>query len=188
MLFGEPIGGLQLVVLGLFVLTVAWMVRRSIGLRRRGRSPHPSAAFRDEIRPAQDAESRIRELEVRLYDYERDVEGRIETRLTLLDRLIEEADREIDHLQHLLERRGGTDVDPPADRGPDILGFPQLRKRHEMPADGAGPVTAEDRRMIRHLREAGYSVGQIARLVERPESDVRAVLEGPSGPDHRDAA
>jgi hypothetical protein len=50
-------------------------------------------------------------LEVRLFDFAREVEGRLQTRSTILDRLIVEADREILRLQDLLAATKGIGSD-----------------------------------------------------------------------------
>ncbi len=44
----------------------------------------------------------VQQLEVRAYDYSREVEARIDNRLAVLDQLIIDADQEIDRLQQLL--------------------------------------------------------------------------------------
>ena len=97
------------------------------------------------------AESQIHQLEVRLHDYDRDVAARVETTLTMLDQLIDEADREIVRLETLLEeRRAGKDV---------------------------SALAPEQRRMVVHLAGAGYSIHEIARLIARPADQIAAILE-----------
>jgi hypothetical protein len=58
-------------------------------------------------------------LEVRLFDFAREIEGRMQTKIAVLDRLIVDADREIIRLENVLaeSRRVGSG----SSRGPDAV-------------------------------------------------------------------
>lgn len=160
--------GPQLILLGLAILVIGFLLRRSFTLGKRSRERDPAAEARAEMRAAErSAESGIRKLEVRLHNYGREVEGRVQTTLTLLDRLILEADQETERLQGLLLTAGGVD-----ETAVDAGGVKTV----------TAPLTADERRMVRGLRETGYTVPQIARLLRRPVDDVTSVLSNSNDP------
>ena len=158
MIFAQ-LPGIQWLVPALAVLAVILLMRRKNG---RGRASAGGSAA-GSLHTQQNAISQVQKMEVRLYDFGREVEGRIQRNLATLDQLIAESDREIVRLQDELEtwrRRGST-------AGP----------RQALPAGtGQEPLNAEQRQMIRLLTDAGYTVDEVAQLVERHPHDVRAVL------------
>ena len=94
------LSGLQLILLGLAMLVVAFVLRRTAIRGRRS----PERQKRSDQRAWHSPEtSTLERLEVRLYDYQRQVEGRIQTSLTLLERLIHEADEQCRRLEQLLQ-------------------------------------------------------------------------------------
>jgi hypothetical protein len=141
MIPSEIITGQSLIVFGLAVVAFIFLMRRTFlrprGLRGRGQSPPDKT----DVQSAQlSAETVVEKLEVRLFDFAREVEGRMQSRIAVLDRLIVDADREILRLQDLLAATkdlggrgaaGAGFVDPPStgapngtrppDRQPDIL-------------------------------------------------------------------
>ena len=137
-MFSELLDGQTLFALGIGLLTVTMMrmtIRRRKGLHR---NVEPSISAK-EVAPVQAASERLNELEVRLHDYDREITGRVETTLALLDRLIEEADHEIVRLETLLEQT--------------------------LPSNRSGVnSTPRDREVVRQLRTAGYGVQEIAEL------------------------
>ena len=122
MLFAEGFSGLQLILLGLSILVAAFVLRRTIVLGRRSKSRDIQAEVTQKMRVAEQAgSSRIRELELRLHDYGREVEGRMQTRIAVLDRLVVDADREIERLRQLLQQSRQTHSDTAMKPGPDII-------------------------------------------------------------------
>ncbi len=140
----------SLIVFGLAVVIFVFLMRRTF-LRARSPAPDERASYaRKEVESAEmSAEAVVEKLEVRLFDFAREVEGRMQTRIVALDRLIVDADREILRLQDLLAATkmiggsgslAGTPADPrstatpangrPATRQPDVT-LP-----HAPPADG----------------------------------------------------
>lgn len=93
--------------LPLFVLmvSVGWLLLRTFRLRARSMRREPLQESQLEI--AQRLNSpigRIHQMETRLYDYGREVEGRVETTLAVLDRLIIDAQQESVRLEALLQQ------------------------------------------------------------------------------------
>jgi len=138
MIPSELITGQSLIVFGLAVVAFIFLMRRTF-LRPRGLTGcQQSPMDKTDVKSAQlSAETIVEKLEVRLFDFAREVEGRMQSRIAVLDRLIVDADREILRLQDLLAATrgpggrgaaGAASVDPlttgtPGSPGrqPDIL-------------------------------------------------------------------
>jgi uncharacterized coiled-coil protein SlyX len=106
------------------------------------------------------AARRLANLEVRLYDYAREVEAGLEKRVVELNTLVAAADKEIMRLTDLLKDSAA---------------------RKELPASQVGrtpptDVSGAQQQMIFHLHDAGYSVPEIAHMVGRPPEAVDSVL------------
>ncbi len=113
-----------IIALGLSVVALVFILRRTI-LRpvRASRQPRESPA---ELEAAEEsAAAMVEQLEVRLYDFAREVEGRMHTKIAVLDRLIVSADREIIRLEQVLaeSRRLGIPPGslPASGRQPDAI-------------------------------------------------------------------
>lgn len=181
-------------VLGGLFLVTAWLLFR--GARRRAESALRNSPVEVQSEPRSQEmsdTSRLRELEVRLHEYGREVEAHMQTRIAVLDRLLREADREIIRLTRLLERQRieSAVAEAPAGSsaaegsgGPDILLLPGARPGRERRHPADTPLTPAQRQMLRHLAEAGYSPEQLAGLLSRPLATIRAAL----AEDLRDAA
>jgi hypothetical protein len=181
-MLADLLGGPTLFALGVMGLmgVFVWMASRRGRRCRRIDPPHARLAGphirAGRLAPspptAEQFEQSLGELEVRLFDFDREVTARVETTLSTLDRLIEEADREIGRLEDLLARTERT-----------------------LPGRGHRPVlTAEDRRLVRHLLTAGYSTEEVARLVGctaaevlAADSDADTDEDSDSGPTRRAA-
>ena len=96
-----------IIAIGAAVVALVFILRRTVlrtgPLSRR----HPAAQTPAEIEAAQNSaaagvEQLVEQLEVRLYDFAREVEGRMQTKIAVLDRLIINADREIIRLEQVL--------------------------------------------------------------------------------------
>ena len=149
------------------------VLRRSFILNKRSAARNPAAEVRSEIQNAERATGNwIHNLEVRLHDYSREVEGRIETNLARLDQLIIAADSEIDRLSQLIEESSGRKPElsqTPATDKPELSEGQQLRF------------------MIVRLRDAGFEHHEIAGIANCSVDTVRSVL-GEIETQDRDAA
>jgi len=113
MMFSQSFGGLETVMLGIGILFVAFLLRRSSVLSRRSRQRDPAAEVRREFLEAErSGASRIELLEIRLHDFGREVEARMDTRITILDQLTLKAEDEIERLQALLNSSARLPTDP----------------------------------------------------------------------------
>ncbi len=94
----------SLALVGIILLTGGWMLWRSAWLRQRVARQDPLRELRQErAAREQRPESLIQDMEIRLFDYGREVEGRVETTLGVLDQLILDAEQEIQRLETLLQ-------------------------------------------------------------------------------------
>ena len=99
----ELINGHSLIVFGLAVVIFVFLMRRTF-LQSRKRSDRQQSLQANADAPdlESSAEAAVEKLEVRIFDFAREVEARMQTRISVLDRLIVDADREILRLQDLL--------------------------------------------------------------------------------------
>jgi hypothetical protein len=104
----------------------------------------------------------VQKLEVRAYDYSREVEARIDNRLSVLDQLIVDADREIDRLQAMLAES----------------------RRSQLPDR---ELTQEELQRCFALHEAGFSAAEIARCLNASLTSVERGLDQWQRPDRRAA-
>ena len=79
---------------------LVWRTKWAAHRRRKQDPMKQVAAERLEVQKR--AESIVSSMEVRLYDYERDVQGRVDTTLKMLDQLILQAQDEIERLEQVL--------------------------------------------------------------------------------------
>ena len=110
-----------------------------------------------EVRREQEAVSKspqglIAELELRLYEYGRGIEARMENHLVVLDQLILDADREIARLEGLL-----------------------AESRQDLPADR--PLSRGEQQRCFALWEARMSATEIAQCLNTSVAEVEAALD-----------
>ena len=114
----NSIGASPLFALGAITMLTAYLLGRSV---KRGRSSRPRNLVQDvqdDFRRTElSLHSEVLKLEVRLHEFSREIEGRLGTKMAVLDRLILEADREILQLNEALEARR-REKEPP--RHPEI--------------------------------------------------------------------
>ena len=97
----EPL--VVLALIGGMTFVIGFVLLRSSSMRHRIAKQDPLKQMHQEIEArASTPESLIHDMEIRLFDYGREVEGRIETTLSVLDRLIIDADQEIGRLETIL--------------------------------------------------------------------------------------
>jgi hypothetical protein len=179
MLLAEGLTRLEWVLLGTVVLCTAVVVRRAftgIGGQPSRQNGQPD----DETDLGETTVARrVANLEVRLYDFAREVEARLEKRAAELDGLVAVADREIARLTDLLKTSPAKN-DP---RGPDLTRFadtspaePGARQAAGKSASAASGLSAGQEQMVCRLHEAGYSVPEIAHMVGHSPEAVHSVL------------
>jgi len=104
----ELITGQSLILLGILVVVFVFVLRRTILGSGGARGRKDASSVDEELALAEaGAKGPTEMLEVRLHDFAREVEGRMLTRIAVLDRLIVDADREIRRLQELLAATTG---------------------------------------------------------------------------------
>jgi hypothetical protein len=115
------------IALGMAIVALVFILRRTI-LRPRDVEPRRPFNLAGEMNDSLElsASAVVEKLEVRLYDFAREVEGRLQTKIAVLDRLIVDADREIIRLESVLaeSRRLGLSATVPThtpSRQPDAI-------------------------------------------------------------------
>jgi hypothetical protein len=174
------LNSVQYILLGIAVLITGVVLSRSFRKAKVLANRNPAdEARRDLARAEQSQVAVFNRLELRLYDFAREMEGRLETRMALLDELIAEADREIARMQDLLSHSGTH------------RGTPQSTRAAEATAAADADIPPADvARMLDHLRRAGLDAQQIAVCLGQPIARIRRWLENcPEGgnPDRRAA-
>jgi len=155
----------SLAIVGLILIAGGMMLHRSAGQRRRvaKRDPLKEIAAERDARE-KSPEGMILEMESRLFDYGREVEGRVETTLTVLDRLIIDAEQEITRLEELLETS----------------------------RESLGPLTDNSSEQIRHqtlrLIQAGWTDEEIAQCLRCDINTIRHIRDDHTDNGHSAAA
>ncbi|MDA1015286.1 MAG: hypothetical protein O3A00_12650 [Planctomycetota bacterium] len=143
---------LHYIFLGGGMLCVAFVLRRTA---KRAQSNQTSTALtQPPVTPRNRVSDRLQELELRLYDFSREVEGRMETKLTVLDELIAEADREIIELRQAI---------PP-------------ERSLELPTRPHSSLSADQIHMADCLFGAGFQVDEIARAMNCKPAEIAREL------------
>lgn len=165
----------NLIVTGALILLVAWSLRRSFREQARIRNRDPLEEAHKEIAEREQNQlNRLDQLEVKLYEYGREVESRSDDRLLILDELLKEADKEINRLRQQLAvtKQSPTQTDttnePSASGpGPDILLFENAHRITE----------AEERKlMIIYLSQAGFSAREISNCFHAEASEIETII------------
>jgi len=103
--------GLQMILMGLALIVMGFVLRRSVRKSQRVRSRNPLREARERIANSEQSKaSAERKVEVHLHDLGREIEARIQTRTTVLDQLLQEAAQKIELMQELLDRIDDPEV------------------------------------------------------------------------------
>jgi hypothetical protein len=174
MLLAANITVLEWVLLATILITGGGVLWRTFSRPTGSGGSTPSETEESERAQAR-AEGRIAHLEVRLHDFAREVEARMETRAQKLDSLVVAGDREIVRLSALLNQLS----DSLATRQPDITHFDASPARPaRLPATALeATISPAQVEMVGHLDEAGYSVPEIAQIVGQPPETVSTLLK-----------
>lgn len=171
----------NLIITGGLILAVAWILRKNFRTQHRVRNRDPLNEARQELSKIEQSQlNRLNQLEVKLYEYGREVESRSDDRLHVLDELLREADREINRLRQqlaLVAQQNSSEA--PVKPGPDIL-------IHEN--SGTISVTSEQRSMIIYLNQAGFSTQEISNCFHHSLTDIEAIIADENGQQNMDVA
>ncbi len=164
----------NLIITGGLILAVAWILRKNFRTQHRVRNRDPLNEARQELSKIEQSQlNRLNQLEVKLYEYGREVESRSDDRLHVLDELLREADREINRLRQqlaLVAQQNSSEA--PVKPGPDIL-------IHEN--SGTISVTSEQRSMIIYLNQAGFSTQEISNCFQCSLQDIEEIIADENG-------
>lgn len=162
------LSGGQMILGGLLMLVVAFVLRRSFSQSKVSRTRDPLREARQEIHQAESSYAgAINKMELRLHEYAREVEARIDTKITVLDRLIVAAEQKIQRLEELSQPAAPAEA-----------------------AEAAEPprLISDGQRVIYQLADLGLSAAEIAERISEPASHVRLILKMRPDANHRDAA
>jgi len=156
----------NLSALGMALIAAA-LLKRALGKSQQSRRMDPQKQVRAQMRAAETSVGGIvRNMEVELHNYQREVEGRIETKLAVLSELMDVADQEIDHLSHLLE-----DVRPQLQDGAAVQSERMIGDQTEIRA-----FDPQQRRMIRCLLGAGFGIEEVSRMLGCTSAELKRGL------------
>ncbi|MCH9653179.1 MAG: hypothetical protein K0U86_05290 [Planctomycetes bacterium] len=111
----------NLILTGGMILVVAWALRKTFRNQRRVRDRNPLHEAQQELTQIEQSQlNRLNQLEIKLYEYGREVEARTDNRLRVLDELLQEADREINRLRQQLALTQQNPGDPALKSGPEF--------------------------------------------------------------------
>lgn len=195
MLLAQSLSGSQLALLGLAVIVLGLTLRRGMLRARRIEERDPLREVKQEFQVTeQRPEAMLGRMEIRVHEYAREVEARIQARLAVLDQLIQDADRRIADLQQTLDLLDAEERGLPVragSPGPDLLQYARLPGASEsLPL--TNPTTG-DVRLVRRLAAAGLTAQQIAQRLDLSQETIRKLLntperERPEDDSHADAA
>ncbi len=155
----------------LFIVAFGIMMRRSITRRlRRRRKTDPVADARQEMeRRRKESQRQLEQHEVRLHETARQSEAVLQTKLSILDEMVAETDREIARLEELLEEVKGIPSPLEAINGdtdePEWADAKQRLSLHGEPAQ-----------FVRLLHQSGFSAEEIARQMGVPLATIQQIL------------
>lgn len=171
----------NLIVTGGLILAIAWMLRKNYRTQHRVRNRNPLNEAQQELSKIEQSQlNRLNQMEIKLYEYGREVEARSDDRLHVLNELLQEADREINRLRQQLalvaqQNPTGNPVKP----GPDIL----MHENSETIS-----VTSEQRSMIVYLNQAGFSAQEISNCFHHSLTNIEAIIDEANGQRNTDVA
>ncbi|WP_299459549.1 hypothetical protein [uncultured Gimesia sp.] len=174
----------NLILTGGLILVVAWALRRSFREQRRVRNRNPLNEAQQELNTLEQSQyNRLNQLEVKLYEYGREVDARSDDRLRVLDELLLDADREINRLRTQLalsqQSFHAPAPAPKSESGPDILVYENSRKYS---------AASERRTMMVYLSQAGFSAQEISNCFYCSLAEVETILAEENKPPATDIA
>lgn len=170
----------NLILTGGLMLIVAWALRKTFRNQRRVRDRDPLHEAQQEMRGLEQSQfNRLNQLEIKLYEYGREVEARSDDRIRVLDKLLQEADREINRLRQQLAITQQIPNQVSLKAGPDIVKYEDEKK---------STVTADQRSMIVYLNQAGFTAQEICNCSTCDLTEIEAILAEENSPPNTDVA
>ncbi|MBI1313390.1 hypothetical protein GC176_19020 [bacterium] len=166
----------------LFIVAFGIMMRRSIvrRLRRRRKTDSVAEARQEMERRRKDSQRQLEQHEVRLHDTARQTEAVLQTKLSILDEMVAETDREIARLEELLEEVKG--IPSPLERDHSASDDPTWSDaRQKLSLQG------EPAQFVRLLHQSGFTAEEIARQMNVPLAAIQQILDDPDGKQSRAA-
>lgn len=158
----------NVILTGILLIATAWALKKNFRMQKRVRDRDPLKEAQHAIaHEEQNQINRLNQIEVKLFDYGREVEARSDNRLRVLDELLQDADREINRLRQQLALTQQNPSEAPAQPGPDISMYENSRKI---------AATLEQRSMIVYLSQAGFSTQEISNCFQHSVSDIETIL------------
>lgn len=168
----------------LFIVAFGIMMRRSITRRlRRRRKTDAVAEARQEIeRRRKESQRQLEQHEVRLHDTARTAEAVLQTKLSILDEMVAETDREIARLEELLEEVKG--IPSPleaeaAEADTDEASWSAAKQKLSLQGEPA--------QFVRLLHQSGFSAEEIANQMDVPVAVIQQILNDGDGDQSRAA-
>ncbi|MHC4875360.1 MAG: hypothetical protein ACYTGL_02605 [Planctomycetota bacterium] len=158
-------------VMVLFIVAFGITMRRSILRRtRRRRNVDAVAETRRELeRRRKESERQLEQHEVRLHETARTTEAVLQTKLSILDEMVAETDREIARLEDLLEEAKSIPSplkqDESDEHDPSWDNAKQKLSLHGEPAQ-----------FVRLLHQSGFSAEEISRQMDVPLVEIQRIL------------
>lgn len=168
----------------LFVVAFGIMMRRSIVRRlQRRRNTDVVAETRQEIeRRRKESERQLHQHEVQLHDTARTTEAVLQTKLSILDEMVAETDREIARLEELLEEVKGIPsplLAETSDSDEDDQSWAAAKQKLSLHGEPA--------QFVRLLHQSGFSAEEIARQMDVPLATIQQILDDTDGDQSRAA-
>jgi hypothetical protein len=135
----QLITGQSLIAFALAVVIAVFLMLRTLVQSRKHGHRQPTLAAQAEATSVEcSAQAAVEKLEVRIFDFAREVEACMQTRIAVLDRLIVDADREILRLQDLLAATKGSGG------AGSLAGLHSDPRSNEAPTGGKMPLRQPD--------------------------------------------
>ena len=187
MLIGIPLNTGQAIFLALMVLSVAlvlWGTRRRVARSQRQNAPRPR-----EDTDVRDVRQTMERLLIELHDVSREMNARLDTKISVLNNLVREADERIAQMKALAREARPAASDTLRSGGPGVSGQRDLdtpgpdtpRGRTPEPHDRTDPPRRHDRPAGRYaeiyaLADQGLDAQQIAEKTGQHTGEVELIL------------
>jgi len=152
--------GLSNILLGLSLLATVFIWRRMTArVRRNARQTDPKqTAQRAAQATTEVVNEQMQQMEMRLHNFSREVDGTAATRLAVLEQLIRDADDRIGQLDDMMQQ---------CEQSLNSLKLKDQSTERSL--------TRQERQMVLHLLQAGYRAGEVAHLTGSSLAEVEKI-------------